>query len=467
MIKSHSCRRILTGYPYLKSRAIRLYPDGGGSPNKETVEYTYDSHRRLTEAKRKVGSVTDRDTYTYTGNVQGAPYSEMVSRNMIALPVEQMHFRKDSLTSEKVMSANLTTWKKEEGLYVPAAQWKAALGQGVTPASFNAFNGEVKDSRYGSSPELSFTKYDAVGNLLLGEDRSGLPTTYFWTPDGCHPAAIFTGAKRGYTRYISNDISRVKIYHFDPDDPVSLDFESLAPFTLRIWLMCPNYQCWDLSPVVDGNAHRIVCVNDPQAPNPWPAHASSYPSPLEIPVSAGSHTLRIPVSNHFYVANSPDPAGYTLEINYKEKQTTAQQVSGQTVVFEDFEDETGAQVPAGYNSGKSHRGSWTHSLDTSGGPYVVDYRVYRNGKWNYVRQSASGSSVTISEGTAPIDHVRIYPLGSMPESYTWNDDGTLRSRTDSRGLTESYRYDGLGRLAGVYDNDGNKVEGYQYNYKNR
>ena len=40
-------------------------------------------------------------------------------------------------------------------------------------------------------------------------------------------------------------------------------------------------------------------------------------------------------------------------------------------------------------------------------------------------------------------------------------------RTDGRGITESYTYDALGRLSGVYDNNGDKVEGYEYNYKNR
>ena len=59
------------------------------------------------------------------------------------------------------------------------------------------------------------------------------------------------------------------------------------------------------------------------------------------------------------------------------------------------------------------------------------------------------------------------PADSDVESYIWDESGNLLSRTDSRGVTESYRYDGLGRLTGVYDNDGNKVEGYQYNYKNR
>ena len=468
-VRSYSYRKILTGHPYLEKKTIVLYDDDGNG-SKESTEYTYDSHRRLTGITRKVGGVRERDSLTYTGNYTTHPYSGMVSRNMISYTVEHIRFRKDTLQAEKVISAELITWKESDTTYVPAAEYRAALGTGVAldktgVNGFKPFAPNSMDVRYGLTPELSF-QHDTTGNIVLSEDRSGLSTTYVWTKDGCHPAAIIPGAKRGYTSFSSNDITRVKTYHLDPDGPVSLDFESLSPFTMRIWLMCPNYQCWDLSPVVDGIAHRIVCVNDPQAPNPWPAHANSYPSPLEIPLSAGTHTLRIPVSNHFYVANSPDPNGYTVEINHKEKQVTTVNVPGQTVVFEDFEAD-GNVTSNGYCSGRSHQGTWTHSLDTSGGPYVVDYRVFKNGKWNYVRQSASGSTVSIDEGTAPIDHVRVYPLGSMPESYTWNDDGTLRSKTDSRGVTESYEYDPLGRLIFIRNNDGNYVEHYEYNYQNK
>jgi len=167
----------------------------------------------------------------------------------------------------------------------------------------------------------------------------------------------------------------------------------------------------------------------------------------------------------YYAGQSTAPIGCTLTFNYREKQYTTTVVPGQTVVFEDFEED--GNVTTGFNSEKSRRGSWTHSLEPASSPYRVDYRVLRNGRWEYKSVQASGTTVSINEGSSLIDHVRIYPGGSLPESYTWNADGTLRSKTDARGVTESYVYDALGRLTGVYDNEGNKVEGYQYNYKNR
>jgi YD repeat-containing protein len=462
------CAHILyyTYFPVLANKKVIVYPDNGGSPFIETTEYTYDSHRRLTGTTRRVGGVTERDTLTYTGNFTTGDYAGMAAHNMIAYPVEKVRFRKDTLQSEKVISADLTTWKRWGDRFVPSETYKANVGSG-TAGTFRFYNGSRKDFKYLLEPEQRYVAYDSLGNILLTEDHAGVPTSYVWTPDGCHPAAVFTGAKVGYTKYIASDVARVLNYQLEPTEDVSLQFESVSSFTLRIWLTCPNNQCWDLAPVVDGTDYRIVCVNDPLAPSPWPANAVSYPSPLEIPLPAGIHSVSIRPSSHMYVVNSTDPATFSIEVDYKEKQVTEQQIAGHTVVFEDFEDEEGELVPEGYNSEKGHRGTWTHTLDASKGPYYVDYRVYRNGKWNYVRQRETGSSTSISEGFAPIDHVRIYPVDCLPESYTWYEDGTLRSKTDSRGVTESYDYDGLGRLVGVYDNDGKKVEGYEYNYQNR
>ena len=76
-------------------------------------------------------------------------------------------------------------------------------------------------------------------------------------------------------------------------------------------------------------------------------------------------------------------------------------------------------------------------------------------------------SATIGGPGVTVDQVRVYPTDAAVESYTWDSQGNLLSRTDGRGVTESYVYDVLGRLIGVNDNNGNKVEGYEYNYKNR
>ena len=121
--------------------------------------------------------------------------------------------------------------------------------------------------------------------------------------------------------------------------------------------------------------------------------------------------------------------------------------------------------------GKGHYGiymieDFTPSL---GEEYIVDWmEKQESGKWEY-RSKRQQPTDVFSAGIPGkyIDQIRVYPIDTKVESYTWDPYGNLSSRTDSRGITEFYRYDGLGRLTGVYDNDGNKIEGYQYNYQNR
>ncbi|MBQ6175584.1 MAG: RHS repeat protein [Bacteroidales bacterium] len=498
-LRRKSFLKVFTYHPYQKRTIITTHPDNGALPHVDTVEYTYDSHRRLTETKRMVGSETERDTYTYTGDVQGAPYTEMVSRNMIALPVEQMRFRKDSL-SEKVVSADLTTWKKEEGLYVPAAQWKAALGQGVTPVSFNAFDGEAKDSRYGSIPELSFTRYDAVGNLLLGEDRSGLPTTYFWTPDGCHPAAIFKGARNGTRETVTpveiegsvwSDLNILSggtsidlEFHCSRSGIVEVFLSFLKAYGRTVW--------WRMD---FGTEHRWD----------WPSLGPDEELEVQTLFSgvlpAGNHMFQMTAMQGSYseldddeeevgeaeeedaghgpmaseTLHSPRSIPQTLpswgfvNVSYPSVENQLNEVRADECLFESFgPEETGSQE--GFDGGGTFTGVKT--LDFSPYPdktYVIDWQEWQpDGTWAYRSKTVPGTG-TFTAGTAGkvMDHVRVFPQGTQVESYTWDAAGNLLSRTDSRGVTESYRYDGLGRLTGVYDNDGNKVEGYQYNYKNR
>ena len=461
-------------YPGLHHKTVTSYPDDGGAPQIESTEYTYDSHRRLTETKRTVGGVTERETFSYTGNYSAQPYAGMKAKNMIAYPVEQVKFRKDTLQTEKVVSAELTTWKQSDTLYVPAAKYRAALGSGMPLSEGNSSGfhpldttGLAKDSCYGTLAEISYMKYDTNGNLVLSEDHTGLPTTYVWTENGCHPAAIFTGAKMSYSQRDSSDVAHNEQVDLEVGDRLVRDFECMEPFSMTLDLTCPQGQNWHLIVVIDNDEYPLTVINSSYHQSAWStSRYGQYPSYRQFPIQAGTHRMNVYVRPTYYAAQGSDPIGCTLMFSYKDKQYTIHNYPGQTVLFENFE-EDGNVTTNGYCSDKSHQGQWSHALDDYGGSYVIDYRVYRNGTWNYVRQSITGSSASINEGSAPIDHIRVYPEGCLPESYTWDAAGNLLSRTDARGVTESYEYDGLGRLVFIRDNDGNYVEHYEYNYQNR
>ena len=98
---------------------------------------------------------------------------------------------------------------------------------------------------------------------------------------------------------------------------------------------------------------------------------------------------------------------------------------------------------------------------------MLDYRRKTgSGAWEYVRTSFTGSA-TIGGSGVTVDQIRVFPEDADVESYTWDSAGNLLSRTDARGITESYEYDALGRLIAIRNNDENHVEQYKYNYQNK
>lgn len=135
------------------------------------------------------------------------------------------------------------------------------------------------------------------------------------------------------------------------------------------------------------------------------------------------------------------------------------------ILYVDFED-SGSSA-AGYNSEKGCSSSFLVTLPyrNTTRSFVLDYRIRQgDGPWQYVREPFTGA-VSIGGGGCIIDEIRVYPSDATIETYTWWPKGQLRSRTDTRGVTESYYYDGLGRLIRTEDNEGNPMNSYMYHYK--
>ncbi len=67
-------------------------------------------------------------------------------------------------------------------------------------------------------------------------------------------------------------------------------------------------------------------------------------------------------------------------------------------------------------------------------------------------------------GSMWIDDVRLCPLGAKMTTYTYQPLVGITSVTDSRGITEYYEYDRLGRLSAIKDSEGNILKTHCYNY---
>lgn len=85
--------------------------------------------------------------------------------------------------------------------------------------------------------------------------------------------------------------------------------------------------------------------------------------------------------------------------------------------------------------------------------------------WTYYEHliPSPNGPVTIN-GTGQLDELRIYPVGSVMESFTYDPLNGITSRDDGAGSIIRYDYDNMGRLKTEKDIRGNTIKAYEYKY---
>lgn len=342
--------KILTFYPYIKSKTETLYDTNMEKISTVKETYTYNGNLLLKSRTRNDSrEKTETTAISYPDEYTGDIFTEMARRGITSSPVETVVFR-----DGKVTGGQLTEYSSEHSQIIPHKTWILELEEEADSSSFIRYNPSVgnKDSRYRLDAEILDS--DSSGNPLLTRDDSKMLTSYQWGYSAAYPVAIVTNAGNTYT----------------------------------------------------------------------------------------SKQVQTPARHHT-------------------------EISGQNEFFhESFESKSGKTIyPFGYNSNRCHVGRYDINLDgNSDRRYVLDYRTYRNGKWEYVRLAMDGRSYTIDEGLNPIDEIRVWPENAEMETFTWYPHIGLSSRTDGSGATESYTYDVFGRLQSVRDNSDNIIRKYDYNY---
>lgn len=342
--------KILTFYPYIKSKTETLYDTNMEKISSVKETYTYNGNLLLKSRTRNDSrEKTETTTLSYPDEYTGDIFTEMARRGITSSPVETIVFR-----DGKVTGGQLTEYTSEHSQIIPHKTWILELEEEADSTSFIRHNPSAgnKDSRYRLDAEILDS--DSSGNPLLTRDDSKMMTSYQWGYSAAYPVAMVTNAGNTYT----------------------------------------------------------------------------------------SKQVQTPARHHT-------------------------EISGQNEFFyESFESKSGKTIyPFGYNSNRCHVGRYDINLDgNSDRRYVLDYRTYRNGKWEYVRLAMDGRSYTIDEGLNPIDEIRVWPENAEMETFTWYPHIGLSSRTDGSGATESYTYDVFGRLQSVRDNSDNIIRKYDYNY---
>ena len=451
--------KVFCGYPSLTQKKITHYQDFGSAIT-ETFDYEYNADRRETVETHTVGSDTDGVVTFYPEDRSGAIYTAMQQAGMSGIPVGQAQLQQGRVIAAQEITykeINVSSPSGSATCLVPDASYTAEFSSPVSLSSYRS-----NPAYYRSDPDIRYLRYDNHANLIGTETRDGVRTTFAWDESALHPTMVARGVNPGETT--QQDVSRNESYPL-PYAQTSYHrrtFETMGSSSITISVSAAYGYAWLILYTIDGQAGYLVSYNVPATPTQqWMQYLMQYTQSVQINLPAGSHQFSIETTDRYKISSaSANPAG-TVSCSFKETDQVV--VAGETLAFYDFENESGSTP--GYHSEHAHYGSYTINMTVpSDRSYVVDYMLNENNVWNYYRETYSGGSKTLGAAGKPIDNIRVFPTNCDITTAGYDKAGPMRFRTDARGVTESYEYDGLRRLISVKDNQEHAVESYLYHY---
>jgi hypothetical protein len=86
-------------------------------------------------------------------------------------------------------------------------------------------------------------------------------------------------------------------------------------------------------------------------------------------------------------------------------------------------------------------------------------------KWTFYEHKVTGQSTVTINGTGNIDELRLYPKDAQMTSYTYVPLIGMTSQCNINNQINYYKYDGLGRLQLIKDQDGNVIKTIDYHFQ--
>ena len=456
----------------------------------ETEEYEYNKYRLLTCTRKYINNPNDNsmleartkyisdlmeeyDSVTSGSISSGSPlkvYDTMRAQGLLSYPVETVVKRNGKVTSAEVM-----TYKLSDQFAVQDKQYKLENDVPLSDySSFKLLNSAQYSMDNRCALEMEYLDYDSYGNPANIADKAGVKTAYIWGYKGLYPVAKVVNARNTFksvpqyrdertTKYVNLKYSslsaNVKSYNFYTSKAGDVEIVLAGALGFN----------WYVSGHLDNKAFNLVQMrSSDNMGKPWTDYQNAYTYSATFYVSAGYHTFSI-LSTDACKESSANVYDGDIHFSYWTRKSIAPETSGTDDVFyENFETTHLRPASFGYHSNNSCIGPYTVSLVTNPErKYVIDYQVFKNGKWEYMKHDFVNGRDSINEGVYPIDDVRVYPKDASITTYGYYPLIGLRSTTNERGVTEAYRYDDFSRLVSVMDNDMNVIKKYDYFYQNQ
>lgn len=399
----------------------------------ETEEYEYNKYRLLTCTRKYINNPNDNsmleartkyisdlmeeyDSVTSGSISSGSPlkvYDTMRAQGLLSYPVETVVKRNGKVTSAEVM-----TYKLSDQFAVQDKQYKLENDVPLSDySSFKLLNSAQYSMDNRCALEMEYLDYDSYGNPANIADKAGVKTAYIWGYKGLYPVAKVVNARNTFksvpqyrdertTKYVNLKYSslsaNVKSYNFYTSKAGDVEIVLAGALGFN----------WYVSGHLDNKAFNLVQMrSSDNMGKPWTDYQNAYTYSATFYVSAGYHTFSI-LSTDACKESSANVYDGDIHFSYWTRKSIAPETSGTDDVFyENFETTHLRPASFGYHSNNSCIGPYTVSLVTNPErKYVIDYQVFKNGKWEYMKHDFVNGRDSINEGVYPIDDVRVYPL---------------------------------------------------------
>lgn len=173
----------------LDSTKTRIYGSSTDSCFETVDRYYYNNWKLVNKHEQKKSDRTiTKTTISYPTDIGYMYYNnpsdiDMTDNNMIDYPIEKTNW-----TNGKVVSSTLTLYKKNSQIFVPDKVYTLRTNTPIIDFVAYGNNGD-KDSRYDSTPEITFDVYDNFGHLCQSTAKDGIVTSYLWDVTGNYPLA--------------------------------------------------------------------------------------------------------------------------------------------------------------------------------------------------------------------------------------------------------------------------------------
>lgn len=425
--------------------------------------YKYNRNGLIRDIEQTVNNGTKKITYRHPEEFSDKVYSSMISSNILSPIIEESE---SLLTS----SGTILPIRKKRTNYVPLK----VVGLWDEFYAISSIEDSISPSVWKKSYECF--NFDTKANPI-SVNINEKPIVYQWGYNKQYPVAIFEGAKNDYkvtpkyqevwtTESIAlkhnNSYQNSTTYNFNTSRPGSVEFHLSGAL---------GYNWYVTGRLDDSRPVQLVQIRTNGSNEPWSRYQNAYSYKVIIDgVAAGAHTFRIDATDSYKGTSDLGNDDGNMTFSYWKSESTSSEITGNNdVLYQNFEDfGTYNIVPFGFHSSKSYAGPYEVELTTNPNKrYTIDYQVLKNGKWCYTTTDFKNGRYTINEGTNPIDEIRVYPKDATVTSCTYIPCVGIRSKTNERGITESYEYDFSGRLVSIKENEQSNIKSFDYKYYNQ